>query len=75
MTVNVAEFQANFAKYLELVLHEDIFITRDGDTVAKMVNPRSSAVSSLRGLLKNAPDSLSREALREDRLQRYENHV
>ena len=75
MTVNAAEFQTNFARYLELVLHEDIFITRDGKTVAKMVNPQVSAVDSLRGLLKDAPDSLSGDALREDRLKRYDNHV
>ena len=75
MTVNATEFQLNFSKYLELVLHEDIFITRDGETVAKMVNPQASAVDSLRGLLKGAPDTLSRDAIREDRLKRYDDHV
>ena len=75
MTVNATEFQLNFSKYLELVLHEDIFITRDGKTVAKMVNPQVSAVDSLRGLLKDAPNALSRDAIREDRLKRYDDHV
>lgn len=68
MTVTATEFKANFGKYLELIATEDIFITRNGKTVAKVVNPHSSAVDSLRGMLKNAPSDIDTDSLREERL-------
>ena len=55
MIVTATEFKTNFGKYLELIAKEDIFITKNGKTIAKVVNPQVSAVDSLRGILKNAP--------------------
>ena len=75
MVVTATEFKANFGKYLELIAKEDIFITRNGKTVAKVVNPHSSAVDSLRGMLKNAPSDIDTNSLREERLLKYENNV
>ena len=40
MVVTATEFKANFGKYLELIAQEDVFITRNGKTVAKVVNPQ-----------------------------------
>ena len=39
MQVTATEFKLNFGKYLEMVVAEDIYITRNGKTVAKMINP------------------------------------
>ena len=39
MIVTATEFKTNFGKYLDMLRSEDIFITRNGKTVAKMVNP------------------------------------
>lgn len=75
MVVTATEFKTNFGKYLELIATEDIFITRNGKTVAKVVNPHSSAVDSLRGMLKNAPSDIDTNSLREERLLKYENNV
>lgn len=75
MIVTATEFKTNFGKYLELIVKEDIFITKNGKIVAKVVNPQVSAVDSLRGMLKNAPSEISRESLREERLSKYEDHV
>ena len=75
MVVTATEFKANFGKYLELITKEDVFITRNGKTVAKVVNPHSSAVDSLRGMLKNAPSDIDTNSLREERLLKYENNV
>jgi len=75
MTVTATEFKTNFGKYLELVLHEDIFITRNGKTIAKVVNPQVSAVDTIRGMLKSAPNDLDLDSLREERLSKYEDHV
>ena len=75
MVVTATEFKTNLGKYLELVAQEDVFITRNGKTIAKVINPQISAVDSLRGLLKNAPSDLDLDSVREERLSKYEDHV
>lgn len=75
MVVTATEFKTNFGKYLELVAQEDVFITRNGKTIAKVINPQVSAVDSLRGLLKNAPSDFDLDSAREERLSKYEDHV
>ncbi len=75
MIVTATEFKTNFDKYLELAAKEDIFITRNGKTVAKVINPQISAVDSLRGMLKDVPSDIELDSLREERLSKYEDHV
>lgn len=75
MVVTATEFKSNFGKYLKLIAQEDIFITRNGKTIAKVVNPQISAVDSLRGMLKGVPSDIEMDSLREERLSKYENHV
>ena len=36
MIVTATEFKTNFGKYLDMLRSEDIFITRNGKTVAKI---------------------------------------
>ncbi|MCM1439308.1 MAG: type II toxin-antitoxin system Phd/YefM family antitoxin [Roseburia sp.] len=74
MIVTATEFKSNFGKYLELIAHEDIFITRNGKTVAKVINPQISAVDSIRGMLKDVSDDIDLDSLREERLSKYENN-
>ena len=75
MIVTATEFKTNFGKYLELIAKEDIFITRNGKTIAKVVNPQISAVDSLRGMLKDVPADLDLDSVREERLSKYEDRV
>ena len=75
MIITATEFKTNFGKYLDMVAKEDIFITRNGKTIAKIVNPQISAVDSLRGMLKDIPSDVDLDSLREERLSKYENHV
>ena len=75
MIVTATEFKTNFGKYLDMVTKEDIFITRNGKTIAKVINPQVSAVDSLRGMLKNVPSDIELDSLREERLSKYEDHV
>lgn len=75
MIVTATEFKTNFGKYLDLIAQEDIFITRNGKTIAKVVNPQISAVDSLRGMLKDAPADLDLDSVREERLSKYEDYV
>ena len=75
MIVTATEFKTNFGKYLDMLTKEDIFITRNGKTIAKVINPHVSAVDSLRGMLKNVPSDIDLDSLREERLSKYEDHV
>lgn len=75
MVVTATEFKTNFGKYMELIAKEDIFITRNGKTVAKVVNPQVSAVDTLRGMLKDVSAGIELDSLREERLSKYENYV
>ena len=54
MIVTATEFKTNFGKYLDMLTKEDIFITRNGKTIAKVINPQVSAVDSLRGKIGRA---------------------
>jgi len=75
MIVTATEFKTNFGKYLDMLTKEDIFITRNGKIIAKVINPQVSAVDSLRGMLKNVPSDIDMDSLREERLSKYEDHV
>lgn len=75
MIVTATEFKTNFGKYLDMLTKEDIFITRNGTTIAKVINSQVSAVDSLRGMLKNVPSDIDLDSLREERLSKYEDHV
>ena len=75
MIITATEFKTNFGKYLDMAAKEDIFITRNGKTIAKIVNPQISAVDSLRGMLKDIPSDVDLDSLREERISKYENHV
>ena len=75
MIVTATEFKTNFGKYLDMLAKEDIFITRNGKTIAKVINPQVSAVDSLRGMLKNVSSDIDMDSLREERLSKYEDPV
>ncbi len=73
MVVTATEFKTNFGKYLDMILTEDLFITRNGKTVAKVVNPQVSAVDSISGILAGkVPEDLDRKSLREEQFEKYE---
>lgn len=72
MQVTATEFKLNLGKYLELVLTEDIWVTKNGKIVAKLVNPNVSAVDFISGVLEGkVPADLDRHAIREERLSKY----
>lgn len=72
--VTATEFKSNLGHYLEKVLTEDIWITKNGKTIAKLVNPNVSAVDSISGILKGrVSDDIDRRSLREERMTQYAN--
>lgn len=73
MVVTATEFKNNIGKYLALVANEDIFITKNGKSVAKLsgtVQNKVDIVQSLFGIIPN--DGSTLEQAREERLARYE---
>ena len=70
MIITTNEFQDNFNKYIGMAATEDIILTRDGQTIAMLVKPEKSAVSSLRGLLGGVHDI----DIKEERVSKYENN-
>ena len=75
MKVTATEFMVNLGKYLTLVLTEDIWITKNGKIVAKLINPNISAVDSISGVLSGkVPAGFDRHALKEERLDKYADH-
>ena len=73
MRVTATEVKLNLGKYLELVRTEDIWVTKNGKTVAKLINPNVSSVDAISGVLAGKiPTDLDRHALREERLSQYE---
>ena len=73
MKVTATEFKTNFGHYLDLLSEEDIWITRNGKTVAKLINPNVSSVDSISGILEDKlPSNLNRHILREERMSKYE---
>ena len=73
MLVNATEFKTNIGKYLSLVDKEDVFITKNGKSVAKLTNlseGNMEAVRSLRGILKDT--DATHDKIRAERLSKYD---
>ena len=73
MQVTATEFKLNLGKYLDMLLTEDIWVTRNGKTVAKVINPNVSSVDAISGVLSgSAAPEMDRHMMREERLSKYE---
>lgn len=73
MIVSATEFKTNIGKYLALVDQEDIVITKNGKSVAKLTSARDekmAALRSLRGIIKDKDITLDKT--REERLAKYD---
>ena len=73
MIATATEFKTNLEKYFDLVANEDIWISKNGKTIAKLVNPNVSSVDEISGILKGkVAADLDRHALRDERLSAHE---
>lgn len=77
MTITATEFKKNFGKYLELASKEDILITRNGKTIAKLSSPNDieaklKILESMVGAMlpKDGSKPLTLEEARDERLKR-----
>ena len=68
MNVTATELKLNLGKYLLLAATQDIYITRNGKTIAKLVSPYQDRVDIVDSLFGSVPDSMTLEEAREERL-------
>ena len=70
MQVTATEFKLNMGKYLSMASRHDIFITKNGQRIAKLTNPspdRVAMLDSLVGIAQNADISL--DDIKKERLE------
>ena len=68
MSITATELKLNLGKYLLLAATEDIYITRNGKTIAKLVSPYQDRVDTVDALFGSVPDTVTLEEAREERL-------
>lgn len=68
MSVTATEFKMNFGKYLPMAATEDVYITRNGKTVAKLTAPYQNKLDTVNSLFGSIPDTMTLEEAKEERL-------
>ena len=68
MSITATELKLNLGKYLLLAATQDIYITRNGKTIAKLVSPYQDRVDTVVTLFGSVPDIMTLEEAREERL-------
>ena len=69
MQITATEFKVNMGKYLSMASRCDIYITRNGQRIAKLTNPSPDRIAMLDSLVGIARDeSLSLDDLKRERL-------
>ena len=69
MTITATEFKTNFGKYLAMVAQQDIFIVKNGKSVAKLTRPVVDKVAVLDSLVGIIPADTDTN-VKEERLAR-----
>ncbi len=70
MSITATELKANLGKYLLLAATEDVFITRNGKTIAKLTSPYQNKLDIVDSLYGSIPADVTLEEAREERLNR-----
>lgn len=70
MSVTATEFKMNFGKYLLMAATEDVFITHNGKTVAKLTAPYQNKLDTVNSLFGSVPDMMTLEEAKEERLDK-----
>ena len=72
MIITAAELKTNLEKYLEMAASKDIFITKNGKSIARFTSPAVNKLALLDDLVGIAPkdQAMDENTLREERLSR-----
>ena len=68
MSITATELKNNLGKYLLLSATEDIFITKNGKVIAKLVNPHQNRVETAKSLFGVLPKDADIDEARAKRL-------
>ena len=68
MSITATELKQNLGKYLLLSAQEDIYITKNGRTIAKLTNPNQSRVDTAKSLFGILPQDADIEEAKGERL-------
>lgn len=70
MSITATELKLNLSKYLLLAEKEDIFITRNGKTIAKLTSPYQNRVEAAKSLFGVIPDDITLDEARNERISK-----
>ena len=68
MQVSLTNLKVNVGKYIDMADTTDVFITRNGKPVAKLVPVKQDKTSSLKSILGAIPSEMDYDKIREERL-------
>ncbi len=69
MSITATELKLNLGKYLLLSATEDIFITKNGKTIAKLTNPNQDKVNMAKSLFGVLPQDITLEEAKRERIE------
>ncbi|SDI05300.1 type II toxin-antitoxin system Phd/YefM family antitoxin [Desulfosporosinus hippei] len=73
MLITETEFTTNIEKYLSLVNHEEIIITKNGRGIAKLTSLKEDdKVETIKSFLGSLSNDISLEQSKDERLKKYE---
>lgn len=70
MFITATELKANLGKYLLMAATEDVYVTRNGRTVAKLTSPYQNKLDTVNSLFGSIPAGMTLEESKEERLNR-----
>lgn len=72
MIVTATEFKTNLGKYLEMATSQDIFITKNGKSIARLTSPAVNKLALLDDLvgIVQKEKAMDENTIREERLSR-----
>jgi prevent-host-death family protein len=75
LQITATDLKSNLGRYLELVSHEEIHITKNGVDIAVLTAPkqRASVIDELRGVIPD--DGITAKKAREERISGYESDI
>ena len=70
MQVSISELKINLGKYIDMAEEEDIYITKNGKVVAKIVSTKIDQVAAIESLFGIIPNDVDMEAARLERIMK-----
>jgi len=68
MSITATELKLNLGKYLLLAATEDVYITRNGKTVARLTSPYQDKLDTVESLFGSVPSEMTLEESRTKKL-------